>query len=224
MKASTPIILASLIAIALVFVSPACGYEEISVGVKEGDWIEYSVNIVGNPPAVHRNVTWMRMDVLRVEGAAFPVNLTVRFANGTLDSSIWKFNFSEGNTEGWVIIPAGLGVGDTFFDNFSKTDKDITIQSQEQKTVLGATRTVTGANDSYRDKQWDKVTGVFVGSSEVFRNWSAYVTAVDTNMWRPQILSLNQTEFYAFAGGSVVLAASIVSLVFVVERKRRGFE
>ena len=90
--------------------------------------------------------------------------------------------------------------------------------------MLGATRTVIGANDSYRDKQWDKVTGVFVGSSEVFRNWSVYVTAVDTNMWRPQILRLNQTEFYVFAGGSVVLAASIVSLVFVVERKRRGFE
>jgi hypothetical protein len=220
MKAFTVIILASLTLSVLIVVLPTRGYEEPSVGVKIGDWIEYDVNITGNPPAVHRNVTWMRIEVMQVDATSFPVNLTVRFANGTLDSSIWKFNFSEGNTEGWVIIPSGLGLGDTFFDNFSKTDKHIMIQSQEQKTVLGAARTVTYANDAYRDKQWDKATGVFISSSEIFRNWSAYVTAVETNMWSPQILGINQNAFYALAGTSIVLTASIVSLVFVAERKR----
>ncbi len=221
MKAFTAIILASLIVSVLIIVTPTPGYGELSVGVKKGDWIEYDVDITGNPPAVHRNVTWMRIEVLQVDGTSFPVNLTVRFANGTLDSSVWKFNFTEGNTEGWVIIPSNLGLGDTFFDNFSKTDKHITIQSQEQKTVLGATRTVTYANDSYRDKQWDKATGVFVGSSEIFRNWSAYVTAVGTNMWSPQILGLNQIAFYTLVGVIIALASSIVFLVFVIERKRR---
>ncbi len=221
MKAFTAIILASLIVSVLIIVSPTRGYDEPSVGVKKGDWIEYDVDITGNPPAVHRNVTWMRLEVLQVDGTSFPVNLTVRFANGTLDSSVWKFNFTEGNTEGWVIIPSDLGLGDTFFDNFSKTDKHVTIQSQEQKTVLGATRTVTYANDSYRDKQWDKATGVFVGSSEIFRNWSAYVTAVGTNIWSPLILGLNQIAFYTLAGVSIALAASLLSLVFVIERKRR---
>jgi len=221
MKTFTTIILTSLIIYVLIIVLPTRGYDEPSVGVKKGDWIEYDVNITGNPPAVHKNVTWMRIEVLQVDGTSFPVNLTVRFANGTLDTSIWKFNFTEGNTEGWVIIPSDLGSGDTFFDNFSKTDKHITIQNQEQKTVLGATRTVTYANDTYRDKQWDKATGVFIGSSEIFRNWSAYVTAVGTNMWSPQILGLNQSAFYALAGASIVLAASLVSLVFVVKRKRR---
>ena len=221
MKTFTVIILTSLIVSVLIVVSPTRGYDEPSVGVKEGDWIEYDVNITGNPPAVHRNVTWMRIDILQVQRTAFPVNLTVRYANGTLENSIWKFNFTEGNTEGWVIIPSGLRSGDTFFDNFSKTDKHITIQSQEQKKVLGATRTVTFANDAYRVKQWDEDTGVFIGSSEIFRNWSAYVTAVGTNMWSPQILGLNQTAFYSLVAASIVLAASIVSLVFADERKRR---
>jgi hypothetical protein len=169
MKAFTSIILTSLIVSVLIVVSPTRGNDEPSVGVKEGDWIEYDVNITGNPPAIHRNVTWMRIEIFQIQGTAFPANLTFRYSNGTLDSSIWKFNFIEGNTEGWVIIPSGLGSGDTFFDNFSKTDKHITIQNQEQKTVLGATRTVTFANDTYRDKQWDKDTGVFIGSSEIFR-------------------------------------------------------
>jgi hypothetical protein len=103
----------------------------------------------------------MRIEVMQVEGPAFPANVTVRYANGTLDRSVWKFNFAEGNTEGWVIIPSGLGSGDTFFDNFSKTDKLITIQSQEQKTVLGATRTVTYGNDTYRHKEWDKAISLY---------------------------------------------------------------
>ena len=219
MKVFTALILASLIFFILVAISPTHGSNEPSVGVKKGDWIEYDVNIIGNPPAVHRNVTWMRMDVLQVDGTSFPVNLTVRFANGTLDSSIWNFNLADGNTEGWVIIPSDLGSGDVFFDNFSKTDKYITIQSQEQKTVLGATRTITYANDTYRDKQWDKTTGVFIGSSEIFRNWSAFVTAVSTNMWSPQILGTNQIVFYALAGASIVLTVSLLSF-FVIERKR----
>jgi len=186
MKSFIVIILTSLIVCVLIIDSPTRGYDEPSVGVKEGDWIEYDVNIMGNPPAVHRNVTWMRIDILQVKGAVFPANVTVRYSNGTVGSSVWEFNFVEGNTEGWVIIPSGLGSGDSFFDNFSKTDKHITIQSQEQKTVLGAIRTVTFANDTYRNKQWDKDTGIFVGSSEIFRNWMAYVTVVDTNMWVPR--------------------------------------
>lgn len=221
MKALTTAILTSLIVSILFTVSIVSGYGELSVGIKEGDWIEYDVDITGNPPPVHRNVTWMRIEILQVEGSGFPVNLTVRYINGTSDSSIWKFNLTEGNTEGWIIIPSGLGPGDTFFDNFSKTDKHIAIQSQEQKTVLGATRTVTYANDTYRHKEWDKTTGVFIGSSEIFRNWSAYVTAIGTNMWSPKILGIDQAAFSFLVAASIVLATSIVSSLFVLERKRR---
>jgi uncharacterized membrane protein YozB (DUF420 family) len=108
---------------------------------------------------------------------------------------------------------------------------NITIQRQEQKTVLGATRTVTYGNDSFRHKEWDKATGVFVGSSEHLKNvtnkagWyiedlTVTIKAVATNMWGPQILGLNQTDFYALVVVSIVLAVLILSLVIVVARKR----
>src|SRR3990172_11453040 len=94
---------------------------------------------------------------------------------------------------------------------------NVTIKSQEQKTVLGASRTVTYGNDSLRHKEWDKATGVFVGSSEHLKNvtnrdgWyiedlTVTVQAVATNMWSPQILGLNQTVFYALVAVSTVLA------------------
>jgi hypothetical protein len=159
MKVCAVLILAFLVVSVSITASPALAQDVPSVGVKKGDWMEYNVNITGIPPQVHEGVVWMRIEVLQVEGTAFPVNLTLRFANGTVSSSIWRFNFAEGNLGGWIIIPSSLGPGDTFFDKFSKTDKNITIQSQEQKTVLGATRAVTYANDTYRHKEWDKNTG-----------------------------------------------------------------
>ena len=219
-----------------IIASPALTYAEPSVGVKEGDWIEYDINVtgVGSMPPTH-DVRWMRIDVLPVQGAAFSVNLTARYANGTVGSAIWKFNFTEGNVGGWIIIPSNLSQGDTFYDSWTTETRkpvNVTIQSQEQKTVLGATRTVTYGNDSFRHKEWDKATGVFVGSLEVYKNvtnkagWhiedlNVTIHATATNMWSPQNLELNQPPFYALiAAGAVVAALIASSAIFVARRKR----
>ena len=235
MKAFTALILASIIVTVSLIASPALAYNEPSVGVKEGDWIEYNISItgIGTPPPTH-DVRWFKIEVLSVEGTAFSVNLTSRYANGTVGSAIWKFNFTEGNVGGWIIIPSNLDVGDTFYDSSIHNHKpvNVTIQSQEQKTVLGAIRTVTYGNDSFRHKEWDKVTGVFVGSSEVYRNvtnrdgWyiedlTVTIEAIATNMWSPQILGLNQTLFYSVVSLSIVVAvlASSTLLLFVRGKK-----
>src|SRR3989337_2863430 len=173
MKAFTALILASIIVSVSIIALPKLAYDESSVGVKKGDWIEYNISVtgIGTLPPTH-DVRGMRIEILPVQGAAFSVNLTARYANGTIGSAVWKFNFTEGNVGGWIIIPSNLGPGDTFYDSSMHTKKpvNVTIQSQEQKTVLGASRTVTYGNDSFRHKEWDKATGVFVGSSEVLKN------------------------------------------------------
>ncbi len=221
MKAFTALILVGLILSVLTTSSLTYANAGYSVGVKEGDWMEYDVNVKDTPPPIH-NVTWMRLEVLQVEGAAFPANLTVRFQNGTFYSSIWQFNFTEGNLEGWIIIPSNLSPGDTFYDNYSKTDKNIAIQSQTQKTVLAASRIVTYGSDSYRTKEWDKTTGVIVHSSEILKNWSVNVDMIATNLWGPQTLGLSKTAFYTIVGVGVGIAVSIgSSAIFVVKRKRR---
>lgn len=235
MKAFNTLILASIIIVSVsIIASPTLAYDEPSVGVKKGDWIEYDISVTGTgtPPPTH-DVRWMRIEILPVQGAAFSVNLSARYANGTIGSAVWKFNFTEGNLGGWLIIPSNLGPGDTFYDSSMHTRKpvNVTIQSQEQKTVLDTSRTVTYGNDSFRHKEWDKATGVFVGSSEVLKNvtnrdgWyienlTVTIQAIATNMWSPQIL-LDQKVFTTLTAIIAVLSFLMLSSVIVVARRKK---
>jgi hypothetical protein len=87
---------------------------------------------------------------------------------------------------------------------------------------LSARRIVTYGNDSFRTKEWDKATGVFVQSSETLKNWSVNVEMVATNLWSPQILGLNQAVFYELVASGGVLAVAVFSLVVVIVRRRRS--
>jgi hypothetical protein len=187
-------------------------------------------------PPTH-DVRWFRIEVLPpIEGAAFSVNLTSRYANGTVGSAIWKFNFTEGNVGGWIIIPSNLSPEDEFYDSWTFFDTreqvNVTIEDEEQKTLLGATRTVTYGNDWLRHKEWDKATGVFVGTVEKYKNvtnrmgWyiedlTLTVTATATNMWSPQILGLDQTLFYTIVI-AVVVTVIAASAIAVAKRKKKS--
>jgi len=221
MKVFTALILAGIIVSLSIIASPTLVYDdEPSVGVKKGDWIEYTVSITGPTSAPSHNITWFRVEILNVEGAAFQANVTVRNVNGTFSSSVWKFNFAEGQVGGWVIIPPNLGTGNTFFD--AAKPGNVTIEGEEQQIVAGTSRTITRASDSTRlVKEWDKATGVYTYSVEHPKNFTVISTAIATNMWSPQILGLNQTVFYALAAASIVLAVLILSSVIVVARRKR---
>ena len=239
MKTIYALILASMIVSVSIIISPAFAGYVPSVGVNEGDWIEYEISVTGEGamPPTH-DVRWFRIDVLPpIEGAAFSVNLTSRYANGTLGSAIWKFNFTEGNVGGWIIIPSNLGPGDAFYDSWTFFDTrkqvNVTIENEEQKTVLGASRTVTYGNDWLRHKEWDKATGVFVSTVEVYKNvtnragWyiedlTVTVTAIATNMWGPQILGLEQPTFYTIVT-VVLVAVVIVALAIAVAMRKKKF-
>jgi hypothetical protein len=233
MKVFAAVILLSIVVVSIVALAALVSGEPL-VGVKEGDWIEYDVSVAGtgSMPPTH-DVRWMRIEVLPpVHGAAFSVNLTSRYANGTVGSAIWKFNFTEGNVEGWIIIPANLSAGDTFYDYSIHTGVpvNVTVKGEEQRTVCGATRTVTYGHDALRHKEWDKITGVFIGTTEVYKNvttrsgWyiedvTVTVEATATNMWSPEMaLEQNPIVFWAVAGVLVVLG--VLALIVVTRRKR----
>ena len=83
---------------------------------------------------------------------------------------------------------------------------------------------VTYANDSFGVKKWDKATGVFIQSSENFGNWSAYVLAIATNMWSPQILGLDQVLFFTVIAVVVVGAIVIIILVMAVRHRKTAMK
>jgi hypothetical protein len=70
MKAFTALIFVSMMVSISLLAYPTSANSEPSIGVKEGDWMEYNVNITGSPPLIH-DITWMRIDVLQVKDEAF---------------------------------------------------------------------------------------------------------------------------------------------------------
>ncbi|MCL2288028.1 MAG: hypothetical protein FWC33_02450 [Candidatus Bathyarchaeota archaeon] len=229
----TCLVLISLIVLLFSFcsLSPVVALTGQTVGVKEGDWMEYDVSVegTGSMPPSH-DVRWMRMEILTVDGAAFSANVTVRYANGTIGSAVWQYNFLEGNTEGWTIIPANLGAGDTFFDSY--IPGEVLIEREEQRTVLGASRTITGGSDELREvKEWDKTTGFFTYSVEVYKNSThpegyyigdlrVIIHVVATNVWDRQILGLEKNIFAVATSGIVLIVAFSVS-AFIWQRKNK---
>ncbi len=188
---------------------------EISVGVKQGDWTEYNVTTTGNPPEEH-NVTWARMEILRVQGKEVDVNVTTKARNGTVSSLLMTLNIEKGIIGAWWIIPANLNPGDKFYDAF--LDQNITINSQEEKTFAGATRTVTNATVPTRTKLWDKSTGAFMVSMDELPDYTINVVAYSTNMWGAQLFGLDPTIFYAIM---LVLFVAIVAVAVLVITRRK---
>jgi hypothetical protein len=188
----------------------------LSVGVKQGDWIEYNATTTGNPPKEH-NVTWARMEILRVQGNEVDVNVTTQARNGTVSSLLMTLNIDKGEIGAWWIIPANLNPGDTFYDAFLA--QNITINSQEEKTFAGATRTITNATVPTRTKIWDKSTGVFLVSIDDLPDYTINVVAYSTNIWSAQLFGLDPTIVYAII--LVIVAAIVVATVLVVARRKK---
>jgi hypothetical protein len=205
-------------AVILVFVlSVSVTDGKLSVGVKKGDWIEYTISTTGAPPEAH-DITWARMEILDAQGVVIHANVTSRSVNGTVSSVVRSFNFDEGQVQAWIIIPANLGPGDTFYD--ASINANITIQGQEQKTVASASRTITHSSTPEKYKEWDKTTGVFTETQDNLGTYTVNATATATNMWNPQILGLDQTVFYTVIVVSIV-AVLTIALAIVVGRKKR---
>jgi hypothetical protein len=223
MKVFAALILACITACASAIALPTLPHGEATVGVKPGDWIEYSISITGPPLDEMRNLTWYRCVILEVDGSSFLANKTALSVNGTFSSSVWNFNLTEGQVQGWVIIPANLSVGNSFFD-VSKS-VNVTIEGEEQKTVLGASRNVTHASiPGLVYKEWDKATGVYVHAIEHTTNYTILTNAIETNMWSPQTQGQSQTAPYQLIAATIILAVLLLSsALFVAKRRWKSF-
>ena len=183
---------------------------EISVGVKEGDWIEYEVTTTGTSPEEF-NITWARMEILNVQGPEISANVTREALNGTLSSLVMTFNLERGKIGAWFIIPAGLNPDDSFRDE--AMGRDVTVEGEQQLTYAGATRTITNATTPERLKRWDKSTGVFVECIDVLDNYSINATAIRTNLWGSELPGLDPLTFQAVV---VVFVTAIVTAAILI--------
>ena len=188
-----------------------------SIGVKDGDWIEYHVSTTGTPPDEKR-IVWAKMEIFDVEESSFKANVIGEAPNGTQSSYVRTFNFELGQVNGWIIIPANLEPGESFYDSY--TDENFTIQGEQQEEIAGAIRTTTYLNTPGRIKRFDKATGVFTETIDQLETFTVNAKAFATNMWSPQIFGVDKNIFYIVL--AIIVALVVVTFaLLIVFRKRR---
>lgn len=196
------IIFAGILVLSLINVA----FVDLSVGVKEGDWMEYKVSYTGSPVAGH-DVVWARMEVLEVQGTNITVRITSKFFDGSTEQLNTTLNLETGHLIDNFIIPANLTEGDTFFD---ENLGNVTIAKALQRTYAGAIRTVLSASTSENTYFWDQATGVSVEGNTETPDYTIHTIVDDTNMWRP---TEEQDWMHLVA---TVLIVSIAVIVIVV--------
>lgn len=188
---------------------------DMSVGVKQGDWVEYNVSFTGNPPAEH-DAVWARMEIVSVEGNRVNATFASRLANDTMLSVEEDLDFEAGKLIDMFIIPSDLNVGDIFYD---KTVGNVTIDGVEVRGYAGATRTVVHAEVLDTEWYWDRASGVTLEARTANPVYTLNTIADNTNLWNPQIFGLDATVFYVLIV-FVVVGVIGAAIVLVLRRKK----
>ena len=180
---------------------------QITLGVKEGDWIEYNLNYSGSVPSEYPE--WIKIDVLNVEGTNITAKLTLLRIDGTTQTVNGTYDLETGVLD-LLLIPANLESGDEFFHaDFGK----VLIDGIEEYTYCNANRLVNYATIEGIECHWDKITGILLQSEHSTGDFSQKMVADKTNMWEPQIFGLDSTIFSVLIVAIVVIIAIIVVLL-----------
>jgi hypothetical protein len=195
-------------------------FAEVSVGVKRGDWIQYNVNVTGNPPGDH-NIKWASMNVTDVQGTAITLDIQTLFNNGNLYPERITLNLATGILGDNFFIPKNLNVGDKFYDAYQG---NITIVSIQQQTVAGAQRSVVLGATNYTSYIWDRETGTLVAAISIEPDYTMVTDTNSTNIWQPEKQSSQPTlsSLAVELIGVIVLVVLVVIVGLVIWQKRRS--
>ena len=182
------------------------GAIEQIVVVRAGNWIEYNSAVTGVAPA-ESNITDSRLEVLSVEETAIQVNVTTRYANGTISARQLILDEFAGALGDVLVVPANLNVGDQFYD---RVQGNFTITRENQRTIAGVQRTVLSAQKGETTYSWDKLTGVMVEADSVFKNFRLDTKMASTNIWQ-----LKTADLYLPVLCGIIVVILVVVLVFV---------
>jgi hypothetical protein len=188
-------------------------YAEISVGVKQGDWIEYRVTHTGTVPGEH-DVTWAKIDVTDVKGTSINITITSRYSDGREETATAALNLETGQIGDSFIIPANLDKGDPFREEH---EGNITISDVADRAYAGAKRSVVHAATSQTMFYWDRSTGVLVEATSSYTDFTLTTRAEKTNMWQAQIFGIDPIVFIAL----IVLVMAAVLAIFLRSKLKK---
>ena len=200
----------------LASVFPSIVYADALIGVKRGDWVEYSVSFTGRPPPEH-DAIWARMEVTGVEEQRVNATFVSQLANGTVLTVEEDLDFATGRLIDMFVIPSGLNSGDSFY---AQGVGEIVIDSVDVRSAVGASRTVVHAETEDTQWFWDRTTGIVVEARTANVVYTLDTVAISTGLWGQQILGVESAIIYAIV---VVFALAVITgaIVLCVRRKRR---
>jgi len=184
---------------------------QVSVGVKNGEWIEFNVDYIGNPPDSYPE--WVRLEVTNIQGTGITADLTIKRRDGTSDTNSGTFDLEIGVPE-LLLIPAGLEVSDKFYH---EDVGEIEILWIEDNTYAGAKRTVVVASVFEVLFHWDKSTGILVQADQSTDAFTEIWLVEKTNMWHAQLFGLDSTIFYIL----IVTILAIIAIIAIFLYRRR---
>jgi hypothetical protein len=202
------VILSSLILLAI---TPAGSCSNL--GVKSGDWIEYTLQEISSPDRKQR------MEFLSVAGTTVSMQVTVQMS-GTLEINQTETidlasddDFSTSFLSARVhIIPSDLGMGDSVY--LGNEIGNRTISGETTEAYAGADRRIIYSNFSLNGNQyalyWDKQTGVLVEGTMFSGAMYRALLVTATNMWAGAL------GWWLWALIAIAIACGIIS-------SRKGF-
>ena len=188
-------------------------FAQIIVGVKEGDLIQYDVEVTGDVPEQH-DVANASIEVINVRDKLIDIKFTSTFLDGTQKIDYSTLNLQTGNLGETFIIPANLTKGDSFSEELYG---NITISKVEERSYAGVKRTTVTASNPQNVWYWDQETGFLVEAKSTFANFTITTTAKETNIWQPQPYEMDPIVSIVLV--TVIIAALLIIVVFRVLKK-----
>ncbi|MFA5364072.1 MAG: hypothetical protein WC325_02695 [Candidatus Bathyarchaeia archaeon] len=203
-----------LIVIGSILFSASC-FADVSMGIKQGDWVEYNVTCNGPVPAEH-DLTWAKMEYVSVQGKTAEVNITSRYTDGSEAWVILALDLEAGATGDSFLIPANLQKGDTYKEQYHG---NITILDVEQRTYAGAKRNTVHGATTETQFYWDQQTGVLLEARSTYTDYTIDTVAQKTNIWQPETTGIDPTVLLVLL--FVLIAAIIVAVAVRLKTKRK---
>lgn len=181
-----------------------------TVGVKQGDWIEYAVTFTGGPPVI----TWVREDILNVTETFVAVKTTTLWYNGSETVETLNLNLTSpsGTSMNWVgrlSIPPDSKIGDPI----NVQGYPLAVGGENNRTYVGTERTVVSAGGSMGSYTvvfyWDKQTGVMLQAIFVSEGHVRDVLATATNLWGGGFLGLDWWLWMILLIGTVIILGTV---------------
>jgi len=186
-------------------------FAQVNVGLKEGDWVEYTATYTGNPPDTYPETA--RIEVKTIQGTVITVQIQRGLLNGTQTSQTETFDIEDG-APNLIVIPANLGKGDEIDHEDLGTFE---LEGVTDYSFEGTTRELVYANVIQTEFSWDRTTGILIEAEQTTDTFTQNLVAVNTN-----IVQTDAFDIYSILPYLAIIAVIIIIVVaalFILKRK-----